>query len=179
MIKTVTLTTLRIEAIKTQFSYALKLIGKMKMARITLFLREIEAKNIAEISFHGLKPYSYDSDEDIFLSVDWGRHTEYIRRGNSYIETDDTFEDGVAPETIIECYQFNESCARKGLTVEMRVTYADRIIQDSDARDRLNERLGLRPVRADEKIRYSAGRAYRSTVVLSSIQEMSIKRSSN
>ena len=81
-----------------------KELGKMKMDKIALFLKEIESKNISEISFHGLKPNSYKSYEDIFISVDWDKHSELIRQGKFNIETDNTFEDGAAPQTLFECY---------------------------------------------------------------------------
>ena len=115
MVKTVTISTLRIESIKDQFAYALKILGKMEIDRIALFLREIENKNISEISFHGLKPNSYKSDEDIFIYVDWDKHAELIRQGKHYIKTDDTFENGVAPQTLIECYLFKDNCEKKRL----------------------------------------------------------------
>ncbi|MCH5209809.1 MAG: hypothetical protein J1F01_02490 [Oscillospiraceae bacterium] len=179
MIKTVALSTFRIESIKNQFAYALKVLGKLKMERIVLFLREIEAKNIAEISFHGLKPNSYESDESIFISVDWGKHSELIKQGEIHVETDDTFEDGVAPETLIECYLFKENCEKKGLRIEMRVNYPERITANQYARAKLNSKLGLRPTTPSEKIKYSEGSTYKSTIGVKSIQEMSITRYSN
>ena len=179
MIKTVTLSTLRIESIKNQYAYALKLLGKMKMNRVALFLREIESRNISEISFHGLKPNSYKSDEDIFISVDWDKHSELIRQGKICIEIDDTFEDGVAPQTLIECYLFKENCEKKGLRIEMRVTYPERITNNPSARAQLNSRLGLRSTKSDERIEYSDASSYKSKVQIKAIQEMSITRYSN
>lgn len=179
MIKTVTLSTLRIESIKNQYAYALKLLGKMKMDRVALFLREIEAKNISEISFHGLKPNSYESDEDIFISVDWDEHSELIRQGKTHVEMDDTFEDGIAPQTSIECYLFKENCEKKGLIIEMRVTYPKRITNNPSVRTQLNSRLGLRTTKPDERILYSNAHSYKSKVQIKAIQEMSISRYSN
>lgn len=179
MVKTVTLSTTRIESIKTQFAYALKLLGKMKMEQIVSFLKEIEVKNITEISFHGLRPNSFDSDEDIFFVVDWDKHSELIRKQKIYVENDDTFEDGVAPHTLIECYRFKDSCEQKGLIIEMRVVYPERINNDQCTKKILNERLGLCDIESDEQINFAEGKSYISEVKIKAINEMSIKRTSN
>jgi len=179
MIKAITLSTLRIEAIKNQYAYALKMIGKMEIGRVALFLKEIESRNISEISFHGLKPNSYKSDEDIFISVDWDKHDELIRHGKTHVDTDDTFEDEAAPQTLIECLFFTENCKKKGLKIEMRVTYSKLITNNSSARMQLNSKLGLRSTTPNEQIEYSTGSSYRSKTQIHSIQEMSISRYSN
>lgn len=149
------------------------------MDRVALFLREIESKNISEISFHGLKPNSRKSDEDIFISVDWDKHSELIQQGKIYIETDDSFEDGVAPQTMIECYLFKDNCEKKGLNIEMLVVYPERITSNPSARAELNSRLGLHPTKPDERIEYSDASSYKSKVQIKAIQEMTITRHSN
>lgn len=175
MIKTITATTLRIEAIKDQFSYALKIIYGMKIDEIALYLREIEARNISQISFHGLVNNSFNSKEDIFFYVDWYKHQQLINTGELNVSYDDTFEDKAAPETVIECYHFKENCNKKGLKIEMRVKYSDFIYNDSLKESQLDKRLGLRTVTTDEKINFEKA-AYQSEINLRSMSELFIRR---
>lgn len=174
--KTITLTTLRIEAIKDQFAYALKIIGGLSDIRLRLFLKEIEAKNIAEISFHGLKQNTYKSGEDIFFTVDWNKHMKLMSEGKQYVKKEE-LDNGVAVETNLECYFFKDNCKKKGLNIEMRVRYSDNINNNQEAKEKIQLKLGLRTARPDEQIQYSDS-AYQTKKNVHAVEEVTITRRS-
>lgn len=178
MIKTIAATTTRMDAVKNQYAYALKIISHMKMDRVTLFLKEIEAKNICEISFHGVKPGTNVSEEDIFFRVDWDKHDMLNKEGYYYIN-EDGFEDGVAPEPSIECYLFNERLKQKGLSLRWFVDYANHIKSNSSARTALNSKLGLVTTKPGDEIIFSKGSSLKYEKNIHNVSEMSIGVSSD